>query len=777
MGVFALFLSGVLLFYLVPFFPLAAGVFLCVSLVLIVLKKEFLLIPFLVAGVAYAAYRYCPAPDVSVLSNRELIADCIAEEPPGELPSGRWGNAVTVMSACDAATGECVASLEGRGMILVSDEGLLPGWRYSVSVRTGRNDERLNPGMPEGERIYAYLEEVRRGERLRGSRMWVWLRERRQALNEYLRNNFGGDSAALLAAVTTGERSAMSEGMREAFSRTGLAHLLSISGTHFGLFSALIFGIFRFFIRSLPYRVLQRFTLYLSPSQAAAVVSLPFMLFYLVLAGSSVPALRSFVMITLFLFGLLIGRKGFWLNSLLFAGFVLCLWEPSTLLDVSFQLSFLAVFCIGLFLIEKEEKGKGQSVRGKAVTWVRSSLLLSLSASLGTAPLVAFYFHYFSIISPLANLFLTPFIGFVLVPLSLASAFVFIFSGCYPFHSLIALISGMALKGVGAFASVPFADAKVPGFPLILIVLFYAGLLVYSLSGRKRYALALPLIVLFLILIPLMHGNGALAVTYLDVGQGDSSVVEGYGGKTLVIDTGRSGRELDGYLQYRGIRVVDALVISHADDDHSAGLPYLIERFPVKGVWDNGLILYPPGLLGNSLHRTLQRGDEADAAGLLIRVLHPYSGFYTFEGGDALSENNDSLVVRIEGKRSFLFTGDIAAEAEEDMTHLGGWLRSDVIKVSHHGSRTSSTKDFLRAVAPALGVISVGRDNSYGHPHRETLERLRPARVYRTDRDGAVKITETPEGLSIKTWREFMFERTRTPSGEWRNIKRLFARW
>lgn len=111
------------------------------------------------------------------------------------------------------------------------------------------------------------------------------------------------------------------------------------------------------------------------------------------------------------------------------------------------------------------------------------------------------------------------------------------------------------------------------------------------------------------------------------------------------------------------------------------------------------------------------------------------------------------------------------------MLHLGAWLKSDVIKVSHHGSRTSSAEDFLNAVSPVMAVISVGRDNPYGHPHGETLERFREARIYRTDRDGAVKITETPGGLRVKTYREFMFERARDISGEGRNIERLFARW
>jgi competence protein ComEC len=307
-------------------------------------------------------------------------------------------------------------------------------------------------------------------------------------------------------------------------------------------------------------------------------------------------------------------------------------------------------------------------------------------------------------------------------------------------------------------------------------MVFYAGIIAYHVSGRKRYPLALPLASVVLSLFVFAQGRNALAVTYLDVGQGDAAVIEGYG-KTIVIDAGRTGKELEGYLRYLGKRTIDALVITHADDDHAAGATYLIKKLTVKEVWDNGMVTYPDSLLKNTVHRSLVRGDEVSTGKLAVLVLHPYAGFYTFADNEALEENNGSLVVKVTGRKSFLFTGDSAGEAEEDMLLLGDRLRSDVLKVSHHGSRTSSAEDFLTAVSPGIAVISVGRGNPYGHPHREALERFQGARICRTDRDGAVKVTETPEGLAVKTFREFTFERVRDLSGEGRNIVRLFARW
>jgi competence protein ComEC len=234
---------------------------------------------------------------------------------------------------------------------------------------------------------------------------------------------------------------------------------------------------------------------------------------------------------------------------------------------------------------------------------------------------------------------------------------------------------------------------------------------------------------------------------------------------------------LSAYLKYLGKREFDALVLTHGDGDHSAGAKYVTGKFRAKEIWDNGLLLYPDSLKNNSF-RHLERGDVIEAAGFTVHVLHPYKGFYTFADNEAFSENNDSLVLKVTGRgKSFLFSADTAEEAEEDMLHLGKWLKSDVIKVAHHGSRTSTTDDFLNAVAPEIAVISVGRHNSYGHPTKETLERLNGTTLFRTDRDGAIKITEISEGLAVKTYRGFLFEKTRSISGELRNIKRLFAKW
>ena len=282
----------------------------------------------------------------------------------------------------------------------------------------------------------------------------------------------------------------MSDGLKDAFNSTGLAHILSISGTHFGIFSVLLFGLFRLVIKFLPYSLLQRITLYVTPSQGAGALSLPFMLAYLALSGWSIPAVRSFIMISLFLIGLLIGRKRFWLNSLLFAAFVIVLWNPEALFSLSFQLSFLAVLFVGFSIGHEkdEENPEVQESKGadeqkflprffaSALRILRASVLLTLAASLGTAPLVAYHFHYFSIISPLSNLLITPLIGFVLLPLSLISSFVFLFTGHYMFGSLVKTVTDITVYSVRFMAELPFSDIKIPAFPLFAVIIFMQDL-------------------------------------------------------------------------------------------------------------------------------------------------------------------------------------------------------------------------------------------------------------------------------------------------------------
>ncbi|MBI4689293.1 MAG: ComEC/Rec2 family competence protein, partial [Nitrospirae bacterium] len=499
------------------------------------------------------------------------------------------------------------------------------------------------------------------------------------------------------------------------------------------------------------------------------------------------------------------------------------IWNPDALRSLSFQLSFLAILFIGFSVGYMEDKDAVTSKDTEdkrlflrfftsGLRIFRTSLLLTLAASVGTAPLVAYHFHYFSLISPLSNLLVTPLIGFVLLPLSLFSAFIFLLTGHYVFAPLVKVAADISVSLVMAISRFPFADIKIPAFPAIVGIFFYVGVVSFLISNRKRESSPspssppieggeittkspLPLrervrvrgIIVFLLppmtiliiylFISIFQKKPDISITYLDVGQGDAAVVETSKGNIIVIDTGKTGRELEAYLRYKGKKAVDTLIITHADNDHSGGVQRVIKKFKVKEVWDNGLLIYPDGILKNVIHRSLERGDEISLEGITIMVFHPYKGFYTYAENESASENNYSLVVKITGKKSFLFTGDVEEEAEEDMAHLNRWLKSDVIKVPHHGGRTSANQNFLNVVSSEIAVISVGKNNPYGHPHASTIEMLGNAKICRTDRDGAVKISEKDGQLEVKTYKDFQFAKTGNLNGEIRNLKRLFEVW
>jgi competence protein ComEC len=167
-----------------------------------------------------------------------------------------------------------------------------------------------------------------------------------------------------------------------------------------------------------------------------------------------------------------------------------------------------------------------------------------------------------------------------------------------------------------------------------------------------------------------------------------------------------------------------------------------------------------------------------EGRGYTIYILHPYPEFYTTRGNEYDAENNDSLVLKIAGKHtSFLFSGDIQDEAEEDILHIGTWLQSDVIKVPHHGGKTSAHEPFFEAASPEIAVISAGRENPFGHPHQQTLDVLKDIRVFTTSESGAIRITEAESGLKAETFQDCQLKRTNSASEELMNYKKLFAVW
>ncbi len=829
MSYFLSFIYGTSAFYAYKFFP--AGTII-LSLLLITLwlfysnianKSQqkiahenkiisgLLIVIITIFGFFYANARYAPETPIEEIAGETLLIKGIPASLAVPRQSlGTFSQVIKIKEAFD----ENMSPLTLKQLRFITDNALQTDRLYSIKIRMHRNY--LNPGsfqaMPSGRAV-----EITDLGDADVSSFHKARQKARSKLNNYIKNNFSEISAPFIMSIVTGERRLLSKETRDAFSVTGLAHILSISGAHFGLLFTMLFISFKFIIKTLPYALLSRLTLYLTPSQITALLCMPFMTSYLLISDMSMPSVRAFIMISLFLVGLLIGRKGFWLNTLLFAAVVIILIHPDAITEISFQLSFLAVLCIGMAIgqkfgggsmevpdfiqgfaqksAQKSKKSKATSLllrlRFSALLFFSTSAIISIAATIGTAPLIAYYFNYFSVISPITNVIITPFIGFIILPMALIASFIFLIFSVFPFQSLIDMAASFTISVIMHIAEWEFVDVKISSFPLIVLIVFYLGFLIYIITKLKTDAqptfkyrkfsfsvavcvAILPVIVYLVISLTTVRG---IHITYLDVGQGKSAVVELPDKKVLVIDTGRSGFQTANFLRYRGIEQIDALVLTHGSVDHIGGLNRLLNDFNVREVWDNSRLIYPDGLLDGIVHRRLQRGDTTGGRGYRITVLHPYDGFYTmFSGND---ENNDSLVTKIDGIRnSFLFTGDIEQEAQEDLWHLGRHLKSNVIKVPHHGSRTSASEIFFSAVSPDIAVISVGRKNRYGHPHDEMLQLLEGIRVLRTDTDGAIGIREMKDGsLIVRTWNEFRITEAKSLRDELMNLKKLFYVW
>ncbi|NTU42013.1 MAG: DNA internalization-related competence protein ComEC/Rec2 [Nitrospirales bacterium] len=794
MAYFASFVSGVAAYFLKEPFPLLT---LCLLLLILSTfyrkgwKSPVLILLLSLAGFFYA-WGFHP-PHLP-----PLPAGAIFEIEAGTVSLARESEGKGLFSQTIRAD----ASGKGpREMRLLTPLALLPDRNYRLIVSVSKDSELSNPGSV-NEVPTVYLREMRESERRRNlSFPLEFLSNQRTRLNAFLQGNLSQESAPFIMSIVTGERGLLQRETNKAFSRTGLAHILSISGAHFGLLLFVIFRLSRFLIRQLPYRLLVRITTYLTPDQCAAIIAAPFIVAYLGISSLSFPALRAFIMVSLFLVGLLVQREGFWLNTLLFAATVILLWSPEAILDLSFQLSFVAVLAIGIVSergrTKKEVPDSGDEISHPrwlrvSGSYLRLSLLISLAATLATAPLVAARFHYLSLISPFTNLLFTPLIGFVILPLALFASFAYLLFGVFPLLPLLDSVTRLTLAAIGQVSLWRWADMKIAAFPLFILFSFYAGLALYLFlayrkgngqSGRKSpFTIIIPSAlavtpILVWICFSLLQERG-IQVTYLDVGQGDAAVMELPDRRAIVMDTGRNAFQVENFLRYRGITEIEAIALSHGQADHVGGLFRLLKEFSVREVWDNGRLVYTKGLPESVRHRQLQRGDRICGKGYQITVLHPYDGFYTISPSED-EENNDSLVLRLEGRKaSFLFSGDVEEEAEENIACIGKQIRSSVLKAPHHGSRTASSEAFLSVVSPEVAVISVGRDNPYRHPHEEALRLLQSAEVLRTDRDGAVKIRELPSGgLAIKKWQELSLKRATSIREEWLNIKKLFWVW
>ncbi len=593
-------------------------------------------------------------------------------------------------------------------------------------------------------------------------------------------NSRHGDKVfSILSAVTTGLKDDLPDQLRENFSKAGVSHIIAISGLHLSIIAAIFFFCFNFlFSRFKPLLVRGL------AGKAAYLTTLIPLLFYALLSGFSPSTQRAFIMISVYMLSFVLDREKDVLNSLAAAALIILIIDPCALFAISFQLSFSAVLFIvlGMYAIKDILFFKKNNFLNKFFIFI----LVSFFAGLGTLPLVMYYFNIISFVQVIANLMIIPLIGFIAVPLGLAGFFIFPFSKIVS-GSLIKLsipFLSFAIDFVEYITSFSFSWARCITPHLIELVCFYAiilGSFNFLITKTKK---SICFILFFLFLFFLYSGfilekryfSSNLQITNLDVGQGNSALIEGPKGIRILVDGGgfsyRSGFDTGKYivgpfLWYKRINKLDAVILTHPEKDHMNGLIFVLKNFKVGMLIKNSD--YRKTKAYSDLMRIclkknikifqipLKNNKDINIGDLNISFFNPISKKIIMDNFTKNDYNNNSLVFIIKyNKFKILFPGDIMKKTEQILASKSDRsLRSDVLIAPHHGSLTSSISCFLDRVKPEAVIISCGLYNQYHFPSKLVLARYRAKNInfYRTDYQGAVKIMSNGEKFSISTFK------------------------
>jgi competence protein ComEC len=566
--------------------------------------------------------------------------------------------------------------------------------------------------------------------------------DRIEQLRESVRDRFKrvlGETPAggILAALAVGDQRSIAGEEWRLFNRTGVTHLMSISGLHVTLISGLFAWLASWLWCRSPFLVLR-----LPARKAGAMAAIVGALGYSLIAGFAVPAQRTCWMVTVFAIALWSGRIALPARTLALALGVVLLFDPWAVFAAGFWLSFGAVALI--FFASNE-----------ADPMVKQWLQVQWAITLGLAPASLLLFSQVSIVGPLANAVAIPVVSAIVTPLALVAAVL-------PWDTLLefaAWLMQWLLQFLEWCASLPVAvwQQHVPTLWSVLLAL--AGVLwLLAPRGVPWRATGLALMLPAVALPPPAPAPGAAWLTTLDVGQGLAVLVR-TANHSLLYDAGPAfGAEADSgeriiapYLRAEGIERLDAMIVTHNDTDHSGGATSVLENFEVAMLLSS--LAAGHQLLGLApAARRCAAGQSWTWDGVRFELLHPAS-----PAAKAKKTNDLSCVLRVSaGAHSMLLTGDIETPAEAELLQRApGALRADVLLVPHHGSRTSSSMEFLAAVRPALAVVPVGYRNRFRHPNPEVMERYRKAGIAlrRTDLEGAVTVRLRNENIEIESQR------------------------
>ncbi len=561
---------------------------------------------------------------------------------------------------------------------------------------------------------------------------------------------FNADDAGIAKSMVLGDKNGLGDEIKGLYQRAGIAHALCISGLHISLIG---YGIYRMLRKIFPEK------------RTAAAAGMAVMLLYGSMTGMGLSTVRALIMFTMVLAADLLGRSYDILTALLFAGLVLLAMNPYTIYDSGFMLSFGAVLGIGLIYPELN-----------ALISIRSKLLdmlkVSISVNLFTLPVTLYFFYQFPVYSILINLIAVPLMGVLL------------------FMMISAGITGMFILPAGKAAAVPChfilllygkccrINDSLPGSVLIagrpelwkiglyyILLMSVLGVLVYTEKNKKKITAGISAVTISAaLLVLIVKVRPPLMITMLDIGQGDCNFIQCRDGTSYMIDCGSTDEKniaeyrVVPYLKSTGTGHIDYAFITHTDADHISGYEELFSESDAEGIRIDNFIMPETGTEDDEYQKlkrmALKKGIHVYtiSAGMTIKndmlkltCLHPESGYICED------RNEYSTVLDLNfGAFSALFTGDIQGEGEKKMMARIEHAYT-LLKCAHHGSANSTPAEFLAMTRPQLCFISCGKDNNYGHPHPELIERVKKSgsEIYITMKDGA--ITCTTDGKAVKT--------------------------
>ena len=598
----------------------------------------------------------------------------------------------------------------------------------------------------------------------------------RYGINQFLKEKFPNKTGSMYSAILTGDKSSLPIDLLENFKSTGTMHLLAISGLHMGLLAVCVSFSCNWLIRRSKWLLLNT-----QAWKLAVLFTLPVLVFYAFIAGFQVPVVRSLIMTSVFLLSVLFDRQWHIPTNVAIAVFIILLTYPLSLFTASFQLSFAAVVGLAAFmpkiknLLFFQQKQAAEHIKSKVWRWIAACLLVSCVATIATFPLTIFYFHRFSPLSPISTLLVEPLLCIWSLLIGLTSSpFIFFAPETAEFLLHIGSVGIYGADYVtNTLSQLPFSSIWLSTPTLFEIFLYYALLVSLLYFRRSTVAKTITIFCAILLIAIPAYAKTTFSrrdfdtVNFLDVGHGNCVIVELANGEITIIDGGGTKSEkfnvgemiIAPFLWKKRIKKIKSIIVSHSDADHYNGLDFILKNFTPDTLWLNS-----KNGDGKDFNNLIKHAEE-----LNVEIRIPEAGETLLQHEETTiknltnlhiapaigKDNNKSLVIDVSNRMlNFLLTGDIEKSAEEQLINQIKDIRANVLLAPHHGSATSSSMEFLQAVAPKYTVISAGKSKPYTFPSPKVIKRYQQieSKILNTARDGTITFQIKNVEMKISTF-------------------------